>query len=37
VLRPVIGITTYVAEARWGFWELPAALVPVRAPLTATR
>jgi putative glutamine amidotransferase len=27
--RPVIGITTYVAPARWGPWALPAALVPL--------
>ncbi len=27
--RPVIGITAYVAQARWGFWDLPAALVPL--------
>lgn len=26
--RPVIGITTYVADARWGPWDQPAALVP---------
>ncbi len=27
--RPVIGITTYVAPARWGPWDMPAALVPL--------
>jgi putative glutamine amidotransferase len=27
--RPVIGITSYAQEARWGAWELPAALVPL--------
>lgn len=27
--RPVIGITTYVADARWGPWEQRAALVPL--------
>jgi len=27
--RPVIGITTYVAPARWGPWEQTAALVPL--------
>lgn len=27
--RPVIGITTYAQEARWGVWHLPAALVPL--------
>ena len=26
---PVIGITSYVAPARWGVWDLPAALVPL--------
>jgi putative glutamine amidotransferase len=27
-MRPVVGITTYVEPARWGQWELPAALIP---------
>jgi putative glutamine amidotransferase len=27
--RPVIGITSYAQPARWGAWELPAALVPL--------
>ncbi|HEY2259289.1 MAG TPA: gamma-glutamyl-gamma-aminobutyrate hydrolase family protein [Solirubrobacteraceae bacterium] len=27
--RPVIGITSYVAQAQWGLWDLPAALVPL--------
>jgi putative glutamine amidotransferase len=26
--RPLVGVTTYVAAARWGPWELEAALVP---------
>src|SRR5919201_5247794 len=26
--KPLIGITTYVEEARWGHWRLPAALIP---------
>ena len=26
--RPVVGITTYVAPAKWGDWEQDAALVP---------
>src|SRR5919201_1191347 len=26
--RPVIGITTYVTQARWSYWDLEAALVP---------
>jgi putative glutamine amidotransferase len=28
VARPLIGITTYVEEARWGAWDVPAALIP---------
>jgi putative glutamine amidotransferase len=27
-VRPVIGITTYVTPARWGYWDLDAALIP---------
>lgn len=27
--RPLIGITSYAQPARWGAWELPAALVPL--------
>ncbi len=27
--RPVVGITTYVEEAAWGVWRLPAALIPL--------
>ena len=26
--RPVVGITTYVEDAAWGAWKLPAALIP---------
>src|SRR5919198_3000201 len=26
--KPLIGITTYLTEARWSYWELDAALVP---------
>ena len=26
--RPVIGLSCYVEPARWGAWDLPAALVP---------
>lgn len=26
--RPIIAITTYLADARWGPWDQPAALVP---------
>jgi len=28
-MRPVIGITTYAQDARWGVWHLPAALIPL--------
>jgi len=28
VARSLIGITTYVTPAKWGYWELRAALVP---------
>ena len=28
-MRPVIGITTYAEQARWGQWDLPAALIPL--------
>jgi gamma-glutamyl-gamma-aminobutyrate hydrolase PuuD len=28
--RPVVGITTYVTPAKWGSWELEAALVPTQ-------
>jgi gamma-glutamyl-gamma-aminobutyrate hydrolase PuuD len=28
-MRPVVGITTYVTAARWSYWELDAALVPL--------
>lgn len=27
--RPIIGITSYVADASWGVWKLPAVLVPL--------
>jgi putative glutamine amidotransferase len=27
--RPLIGITSYAQPAKWGSWELPAALVPL--------
>jgi putative glutamine amidotransferase len=26
--RPLVGITTYVEEARWSHWRAPAALIP---------
>ena len=28
-MRPVIGITAYAEQARWGAWDLPAALLPL--------
>jgi putative glutamine amidotransferase len=28
--RPVIGITAYVEQARWGVWDVPATLLPFR-------
>jgi putative glutamine amidotransferase len=28
-VRPIVGITTYAEDARWGVWELPAALIPL--------
>jgi putative glutamine amidotransferase len=28
--RPLVGITTYVTPAKWGSWELEAALVPAQ-------
>ena len=27
--RPVIGITTYAEEAKWGVWDAPVALIPL--------
>jgi putative glutamine amidotransferase len=27
--RPVVGITTYVTNAHWGYWNLDAALIPL--------
>jgi putative glutamine amidotransferase len=27
--KPLIGITSYAEEASWGYWTLPAALVPL--------
>jgi putative glutamine amidotransferase len=28
-MRPVIGITSYAEQARWGVWDEPAALIPL--------
>lgn len=30
VSRPVVGITCYVEQARWGVWDVPAAVLPFR-------
>lgn len=27
-MKPIIGITSYAQEASWGYWKLPAALIP---------
>jgi putative glutamine amidotransferase len=27
-MRPIIGITTYVTPAKWGYWDLEASLIP---------
>ena len=27
-MRPVIGITTYVTPAKWGYWDVEASLIP---------
>jgi putative glutamine amidotransferase len=28
-MRPIVGITTYAEDARWGVWDSPAALIPL--------
>ena len=28
-MKPVIGITAYAEQARWGVWDAPAALIPL--------
>lgn len=30
--KPLIGVTTYLDPAKWGVWELPAALLPEAYP-----
>ncbi|MEV8527735.1 gamma-glutamyl-gamma-aminobutyrate hydrolase family protein [Streptomyces sp. NPDC052000] len=30
--KPLIGISTYLEPARWGVWDLPAALLPAAYP-----
>jgi gamma-glutamyl-gamma-aminobutyrate hydrolase PuuD len=27
--RPIVGITTYATDARWSYWQLKAALIPL--------
>jgi putative glutamine amidotransferase len=27
-MRPVVGITSYVEQSRWGVWDVPAAVLP---------
>jgi putative glutamine amidotransferase len=29
-MRPVVGITSYVEQASWGVWDVPAAILPFR-------
>ena len=29
-MRPVVGITSYVEQARWGVWDVPASILPYR-------
>ena len=29
-MRPVVGITSYVEQARWGVWDVPAVVLPFR-------
>ena len=29
-MRPVVGITSYVEQARWGGWDVPAVVLPFR-------
>ncbi len=36
-VRPIIGLTTYVEQARFGGWDVPAALVPFRYVRAVTR
>ncbi|MFJ3902641.1 gamma-glutamyl-gamma-aminobutyrate hydrolase family protein [Streptomyces sp. NPDC090025] len=30
--KPLIGVTTYLDQARWGVWDLPATLLPAAYP-----
>jgi putative glutamine amidotransferase len=29
VARPIIGVTSYADQVRWGVWDVPAALIPL--------
>ena len=29
MMRPIVGITSYAENARWGAWDVPAALIPL--------
>ena len=29
MVRPIVGITTYVTPASWSYWQLDAALIPL--------
>ncbi|MET7765530.1 gamma-glutamyl-gamma-aminobutyrate hydrolase family protein [Streptomyces sp. NPDC005393] len=35
--KPLIGVSTYLESARWGVWDLPAALLPVGYPRLVQR
>jgi putative glutamine amidotransferase len=35
--KPIIGITSYAQPAKWGAWDLPAALVPLDYVTAVTR
>ncbi|MFE7133661.1 gamma-glutamyl-gamma-aminobutyrate hydrolase family protein [Streptomyces sp. NPDC057638] len=35
--KPLIGVTTYLDQASWGVWQLPAALLPAAYPALVQR
>jgi putative glutamine amidotransferase len=37
VSHPLIGVTTYLDRARWGVWDMPAALLPAAYPRLVER
>ncbi|MER5770553.1 gamma-glutamyl-gamma-aminobutyrate hydrolase family protein [Streptomyces sp. NPDC001985] len=37
VTKPLIGITTYLNQAAWGVWSMPAALLPAQYPALVQR